>query len=93
MALKVDIIFKDRNGRMVTRERDFNDEKHLQNYISKCINGVDPTKPKYITHRIIHANEEKILNLNDAQRIFDYAKEGKYSTLKELLLQEFKIRI
>ena len=92
MPIKAVFTFeRNHNRTWYDSEKEFNDENHLRAYVRKCISNGDPSRPKYINHRILHANETKIFNLNDAQRIFDLAKD--YESLNELLLKEFKLRI
>lgn len=92
MAIKAVITFERNHDKSwYETEREFNDENHLRAYVRKCMQGSDVSRPKYINHRVLHANESKLFNLNDAQRIFDCSKN--YESLRELLLQEFKIRI
>jgi len=94
MAIKAVITFeRNWDHKWYSKEYEFNDERHMENFIKKCITGSSASKSKYINHRIVHANEKKIFNLNEAQTIFDLAKEGKYSSLKELVKEEFKINI
>lgn len=84
---------RNHNRTMYNTEREFTDENHLKNYVRKCMTTGDASKPKYINHKIIHENEKPIFNLNDAEKIFSNAKDGKYESLRELLLNVFKIRI
>lgn len=76
-----------------SKEYEFNDEQHMQNFIKKCASGTSVSKSKYIGSRIVHASEKKIFDLNEAQIIFDMARDKKYLNLKELLKEEFKINI
>ena len=94
MGVKASFTFeRNYDKKWYTTEKKFNDEKHLENYVKKCISGGGPQMNKYINHEIIHENDKKLFDLNDAQRIFDYAKSGDYNTLKELLKEQFKLRI
>jgi hypothetical protein len=80
------------NGELSIQEKEFNDEQHLNNYIKAIIRNGN-LKYKYVNHRIIHANEKAMFNLNQMQRVFDLAKENKYSSLRELIAEEFKLKI
>ena len=95
MAIKAVFTFERNHDRSwyETEPKTFNDEQHLKFYVRKCMQGHDVSRPKYINHRILHSNEEKIFNLNDMQRVFDLSKGDKYETLKDLLREEFKLRL
>lgn len=93
MAIKVEVTSRRiYDGEHVIREMEFNDERHLENYLKKYITNGNMYY-KYVNHKVIHKTNKAILTLNDAELIFELAKTNKYSNVRDLIRKELKINI